>query len=505
MPIPENIKEFQFTDTHWHSLKLFGIDKAVTVRSIGGHAVSIVTTTDPDVVVTEAYIAEHGIDPAELGGLAYEISADKDTFIWGQSPTGEGKVSVRIYGTVDPTEDITFVSAALNEITQIVYKHIDTIGTGTVDDDNPHGLGKADVDLGNIPNAISDDPTLNKPDVLATTKATATLDENINIHINKHGDAPVTDANPHGIDKIQVGLGNVENYKMADELTADDPACRDRYMSPWATDFAMKSWIQMHMGLYPQSIMQAPVMHRILGWSSADVDAPVNSVSIVSNLEYRVNAGLQVAFADSGKVRDSLVLLESKTIRLPPNPENGVHYVFANLTNKREFAGFGTTTAKPVEGTYRDGVNGDFFNTATGIMYDTSNNPVRRVYIAKLHVQTAVIKSVTCVPLGKQVTFAYTGAITLGGRVLVDNPFIGARCNVHAEVEYASTWGDSKWNDQIGTSAVPFPADPYDGIIIRFGKMGFLANGEEAGNGFGSGFAAITSPIRTRIVCERIC
>ncbi|MBV8255011.1 MAG: hypothetical protein JO154_20590 [Chitinophaga sp.] len=46
-------------------------------------------------------------------------------------------------------------------------------GLHAANKNNPHGVTKQQVGLGNIPNAISDDPTLNDSNVLATTKATA--------------------------------------------------------------------------------------------------------------------------------------------------------------------------------------------------------------------------------------------------------------------------------------------------------------------------------------------
>lgn len=41
--------------------------------------------------------------------------------------------------------------------------------------DNPHGVTKSQVGLGNIPNAISDNPNLNRSDVIASTAATAAV------------------------------------------------------------------------------------------------------------------------------------------------------------------------------------------------------------------------------------------------------------------------------------------------------------------------------------------
>uniref|UniRef100_UPI00293B9CF5 hypothetical protein n=1 Tax=Dysgonomonas sp. ZJ279 TaxID=2709796 RepID=UPI00293B9CF5 len=73
--------------------------------------------------------------------------------------------------------------------------------------DNPHGVTKTQVGLGNLPNAKTDDPAVNDTNILATSKAVAT-------HV-------LNKSNPHAVTKTHVGLGNLPNAK------TDDPAVND--------------------------------------------------------------------------------------------------------------------------------------------------------------------------------------------------------------------------------------------------------------------------------------
>ena len=107
----------------------------------------------------------------------------------------------------------------------------------TLRNDNPHSVTKAQIGLGNVENygVASDAQAI--AGVLGTVYITpvnlkATLDKNIVPVITAH--TTRTD-NPHGVTKSQVGLGNVENLPLASQTEAVAGSRNDRYMTPLTT------------------------------------------------------------------------------------------------------------------------------------------------------------------------------------------------------------------------------------------------------------------------------
>ena len=86
--------------------------------------------------------------------------------------------------------------------------------------DNPHGVTKAQVGLGNLPNGKSDSVTRTSSNHLATSKAVKTAyDHGSSAHSKADAHIVKTD-NPHGVTKAQVGLGNLPNAK-SDAVDSD--------------------------------------------------------------------------------------------------------------------------------------------------------------------------------------------------------------------------------------------------------------------------------------------
>lgn len=118
---------------------------------------------------------------------------------------------------------------------KIAYDHSQLRGTGTESSTNPHGLSKADIGLGNVPNVTTDNqaPTISEAaelenlssgDVLSVIigkikKAISSLISHIT---NKN--------NPHEVTKSQVGLGDVENYGRSTTVASGD----DKYVTSGA-------------------------------------------------------------------------------------------------------------------------------------------------------------------------------------------------------------------------------------------------------------------------------
>jgi hypothetical protein len=76
----------------------------------------------------------------------------------------------------------------------------------TTNTSNPHGTTKTHVGLGNLPNAKSDSITLGSSDTLATSAAVKAENDALVAHVGNK-------SNPHAVTKAQVGLGNIPNAK----------------------------------------------------------------------------------------------------------------------------------------------------------------------------------------------------------------------------------------------------------------------------------------------------
>lgn len=485
----ETSKRYTFTDSNWHNLtSLFGKDTSITLRNDGGDSISVYTTTDADETPTDASLAEKAIDPLEIGGLSYELNVVAPNYTWCKAVEGKGELLVRILGTVDPSEDITFVSKTLNDLVAEVTAHIEN-------KDNPHDVNKKDVGLGNIPNSISSNTSSNSGSVLATTALTAAIKKLIEDH-------KADKDNPHEVTKEQLELDNVANFPLANETEALSTTINNRLMSPHLTNLHHKYHETIPKNIRAQTVLKTKIISRPSGWSKFDCSVPVATVEKLSALSVRINSSLQVAFADGGTTKVSEVLNANKTVSIPASPANGFWYVAVTLDGRGKFLEFSVTNTKPDEGMNKDGYSGDYFDVANNVMYDYEGNVIRKVYIAKLFVSDEQITSVINTPIGYEYIQPVTSDQVLGGRELHISPFMGY-CYTQAEVEYNNNWGPTEWNDQIGVKATPYYGDTLNYAVLQNGLMGFLACGKESGSGFGASFTTITTPMRTRIVFTR--
>lgn len=487
--VQDNSKRYTFTDSAWHNLTdLFGVDVSITLRNDGGDGISVYTTKDADDVPTDESLALKAIDPLEIGGLSYELNVIAPNYTWCKATEGKGELLVRILGTVDPSEDISFVSKLLNELVAELNAHKENF-------DNPHKVDKMDVGLGNIPNAISSDPTSNSKTVLATTWITNIVKKLIDDHMKDFN-------NPHKVDKTDLELDQVANFPLANDTEALSTTINNRLMSPYLTNLHHKFHETIPKNIRAQTILKTKIIARPSGWSKFDCSVPVATVEKLSALSVRVNSSLQVSFADGGTTKISEVLGTNKTISLPANPANGFWYIAATLDSRGKFLEFTVTNAQPEEGMNKDGYNGDYFDVANNVVLDYQGNVIRKVYIAKLFVSDEQITSVINTPLGYEYIQPVTTDQVLGGRELHVSPFVGY-CNTLAEVEYNHNWGPTEWNDQIGVKATPYYGDKMNYAVLQNGLMGFLACGKESGSSFGASFVTVTAPMRTRIVFTR--
>ena len=480
----DNFKELILTKDIWTRLdEEFGTN-LITVRNIGGTAVSIYITENTT-IITDEYLSELGIDPIEIGGIAYEISNNTGERFWAKAIDTDGKVSIRIKGTLDPSEDITVVSSALNSLQIAFNNHLN-------DNDNPHEVTKNQVGLGNLPNAKSKSIDKYNSNVLATSKAVYTVQQNLNTHMEDKN-------NPHKVNKNQVGLGNVPNFRKATDTDAVDNTNDNTFMTPHTTYVAVSKWVEMSMNVAAQTVTQGKVGNRIIGWSLLDCSSPSLVIEKVSDKSYKVNKGLQVGFADSGKTRISTVLTKEFTINIPAEESsNSIYYTYVDLNADGDIIAAAHTKNQPNEGMERGSTAGDFFNVARNIVFNIDDEPIRRVYIGRVVTSAGNINTIIPVPIGSEYIFPVVNTLILGGRLLIRNPFV-AEVNTVAEVEYNGHWGPTYWNDQTGVIATPYPNNPMEQCVIQCGLMGFLACGRESGSPFGVSFETITTAPRARV------
>lgn len=110
---------------------------------------------------------------------------------------------------------------------------------------NPHGVTKAQVGLGNVPNiGVATDAMalqgLSDAGIITPRLLSMVLSETVGNGITEH----IADSNnPHGVTKAQVGLSNVQNYAVATEEVARDATSNAHYMTPLAVRYAVAALV----------------------------------------------------------------------------------------------------------------------------------------------------------------------------------------------------------------------------------------------------------------------
>lgn len=239
-----------------------------------------------------------------------------------------------------------------------------------------------------------------------------TLRQEFEFHINDL-------ANPHKVTKAQVGLGNVPNYGIATESEAIAGTVNNKFMTPHLVNLAVTTWLNLNTGMSPQTVMAGATSNRIGGWANTDCDLGIATVTKASTRSIRINPGLKLAYANNGKVSDTKVLAEAILLNYGSTVENGTQYIYVDIDGDSNIVSGGTTALQPYEGILRDGRATDFFCTADCTMYDSANNIVKRVYIAKVYFEGNGIVNITCVPFGTHYIVPVTTSLALSGRYLL--------------------------------------------------------------------------------------
>jgi hypothetical protein len=110
---------------------------------------------------------------------------------------------------------------------------------------------------------------------------------------------------------------------------------------------------QVTMVLSPQTIIKAQCGARPDGWVESDCDAPVASMAF-SGSSLTVKSGLQVAYADRGRVLPSTELVSPIEEDMVAKGD-GVYYVYVDISDE-EISSVGTTSIAPSVGSGRSSV-----------------------------------------------------------------------------------------------------------------------------------------------------
>ncbi len=110
---------------------------------------------------------------------------------------------------------------------------------------NPHGVTKAQVGLGNVPNiGLATDLAalegIDNASMLSPRHLRMVLNETVMTDLHEH---TADFANPHGVTKAQIGLGNVQNFGIASDAEASEGVAADRYMTPRAVRQAINALV----------------------------------------------------------------------------------------------------------------------------------------------------------------------------------------------------------------------------------------------------------------------
>ena len=135
---------------------------------------------------------------------------------------------------VDKANDSTFMTprktwlAVKSWVADTLTAHIGNMS-------NPHGVNKNQIGLGNVQNlgvasevdavAGNGNNGLMTPELTKKAIAAQAGASGVQAHIDNH-------ENPHAVTKVQIGLGSVENYKVASQLEAEGATANNVYMTP---------------------------------------------------------------------------------------------------------------------------------------------------------------------------------------------------------------------------------------------------------------------------------
>jgi hypothetical protein len=353
-----------------------------------------------------------------------------------------------------------------------------------IDNNNPHGINKINVGLSNIPNRISDIiPSVAPNQIdLATNMSIYILNKTLTDKINS-------------ITREYLDIDQVSNYPMASAEDILNKTITDKYVSIKDIYDIIYLQEQTLNEIEPNLIYNSQLSDLLP--EHYNVYDPMTMTITLTTANVIIREGLQVTYKDKNRTYISEPLSNDVTIPKTEisstiSPYPGYHYVYVDINEYNQIDHIGTTTSRPIFGIYPTGTK-DFFNTTKKIMYDENGEIIKRVYVGKLYVDTdgEIIYAVN-VPVGKQYVYRCPSVIIPAKTYFYENPYMG-NIDVKPEILVNGEWRDPRWNDQIGVIS-NYNLDMPNKIVVQTGKYGLTATALNAGNAFSATAVNISYP-----------
>jgi hypothetical protein len=153
---------------------------------------------------------------------------------------------------------------------------------------------------------------------------------------------------------------------------------------------------------------------------------------------------------------------------------------------------------------------GDFYNVTEGIAYNSTDTPIKRVYLAKVDVDSnGGAVNIRNYPAAKSNVMDMTvhglleatenvkivdfGVVNTGGHYVMDNPFGNSSykgCTVRAEILVQGMWSETGWTDHNNLDTQGYGTKGFsnaEGLVVQTGTNSVIYGiARNVGSGFGS-------------------
>ena len=222
--------------------------------------------------------------PAKATDLTSHISNKLNPHSVTKAQIGLGNVENKT------SEDIRGELTATNVTTALGYTPVTPtdLSDHTSDTNNPHGVTKAQVGLGNVENKSSATirGEITKANITTALGYTPVTPTEFTTHIDEFDDHVANVSNPHSVTKTQIGLGNVENKTSEDirgEITSTNVTDALTYTPAKATD--LTSHISNKSN--PHSVTKAQIgLDNVENKTSEDIRGELTATNVTTALGY---------------------------------------------------------------------------------------------------------------------------------------------------------------------------------------------------------------------------
>jgi hypothetical protein len=258
---------------------------------------------------------------------------------------------------------------------------------------------------------------------------------------------------------LDISQGGTGQTDAASALAAlgGEPADADIVKAPGgvlpAIDGSALTGIPINIIPAPQTIISANMGTRPSGWTSEDCDLPPDTLTY-SGAVVTVEDGLQVAYAWDGHTKLSEVTPAGLPLDMAAESD-GTYYVFADVSVSGDIS-VGYSDTAPECGHERINAGADIYNPKAGIMYDSSDTAIGRVYLGTAIVASGLVTAVYNYALGTQTRVPVNSGANIGTGSLTEyiekNPFGCGKLSASVECYYSvdGNWLKTHWYSGTG-------------------------------------------------------